>query len=185
MLSTILSDAQEKFSSTLDHLRSELVTIRTGRATPAIIENLKVSAYEMEMALNELAAISAPEHNLLTVSPWDQNLLESIEKALRTSSFHFNPIIDGGLIKVPLPSLSEERRQEFAKMVSEKSEEARIAVRNIRHDKIAAADELCDEGKISEDEHMQFKKEIQKMVDEVNEEIQKLREVKEKELMQI
>ncbi len=185
MLSTILSDAQEKFNSTLDHFRSELATIRTGRATPAIIENLKVSAYETEMALNELAAISAPEHNLLIISPWDQNLLESIERSLRISSFHFNPIIDGGLIKVPLPSLSEERRQEFAKMVSEKSEEARIAVRNIRHDKIAAADELCDEGKISEDEHEQFKKEIQKMVDKINEEIQKLREAKEKELMQI
>lgn len=185
MLSTILSDAQEKFTSTLDHLRSELVTIRTDRASPAIIENMKVSAYETEMVLKELAAISAPESNLLIVSPWDQSVAENIEKSLRTSSFHFNPIVDGGIIKIPLPPLSEERRQEFSKMVAEKAEEARIAVRNIRHDKIAATDELCDEGKISEDEHEQFKKEIQKMVDKINEEIQKLREVKEKELLQI
>lgn len=185
MLSTILSDAQEKFNSTFGHLRSELATVRTGRANPTMIEDIKVSAYETEMVLKELAAISVPEHNLLIVSPWDQNLVEPIEKALRTSSFHFNPIVDGGLIKVPLPPLSEERRQEFQKIVAGKTEEARIAVRNIRHDKIAAADELCDEGKISEDEHERFKKEIQKMVDEVNEEIRELREVKEKELMEI
>ncbi|MBM4401691.1 MAG: ribosome recycling factor [Candidatus Cloacimonetes bacterium] len=185
VLTTILSDAEAKFDSTLEHLRSELASIRTGRASPLIIENIKVPAYETEMLLKELAAISAPEHNLLIVSPWDQNLVETIEKALRLSSFHFNPIIDGGIIKVFLPPLSEERRREFTKMVSEKSEEARIAVRNIRHDKIAASDELCDEGQISEDEHERFKKEIQKMVDGTNEKIQELREAKEKELMEI
>ena len=185
MLQTILSDAKEKFNSTLDHLRSELSTIRTDRANPTMIEDIKVSAYETEMALKELAAISAPEHNLLVVSPWDQSVVELIERALRTSSFHFNPVLDGGVIKIPLPPLSKERRQEISKMVAEKTENAKIVVRNVRRDKIAASDELCNEGKISEDEHMYFKKEIQEMVEELNEKINKLRGAKEQELMQI
>lgn len=182
MLSTLLSDAQEKFDATLDYLRSELSSIRTGRATPVLIEGLPVSAYGSEMLLKELAAISAPEPYLLLVSPWDQSIIEDIEKALRLSSLHLNPVVDEGNIKVPIPELSEERRLELIKLVSQKCEETKVAIRNIRHEKIKSAEEMKDEGKVSEDELIRFKKQLQEMVEGINKKVDQLRTVKEKEL---
>lgn len=182
MLSNILTGGQEKFDATLDHLRSELATIRTAQATPLLIENLKVLAYGQEMLLKELAAISAPEANLLVVSPWDQSVLSEIEKALRVSAFHFNPVVDGNQIKVPLPLLSLEQREELVRLTRHKCEKAKVAMRSIRHEKIKSAEEMQDEGKISEDELITFKKQLQERVDRTNDAIEEMCSVKEKEL---
>jgi len=166
----------------LSHLASELASIRTTHASPALIENLPIKAYETTMRLNELAAISAPEPNLLMVEPWDQTVIESIVKALQDSELHLNPVVTGNSIKVPLPTLTEEKRQELTRLVSQKCEEAKIAIRNIRHEKISASDDLCDDGKVSEDDHERFKKELQKLVDEYNQKIEELRKSKIQEL---
>ena len=182
MLSEFLEDAKSKLEATLSHLASELASIRTTHASPALIENLPIKAYETTMRLNELAAISAPEPNLLMVEPWDQTVIESIVKALQDSELHLNPVVTGNSIKVPLPTLTEEKRQELTRLVSQKCEEAKIAIRNIRHEKISASDDLCDDGKVSEDDHERFKKELQKLVDEYNQKIEELRKSKIQEL---
>lgn len=182
MLSTFLTDTEEKLKSTLTHFTSELSSIRTSQASPSLIENLPVYAYETTMKLNELAAISAPEPNLLIVEPWDQSILENIAKTLRESSLHLNPVLTGNTLKVPLPPMTEEKRQQLSRLVSQKCEQAKITIRNIRHEKIAAGDELCNEGKVSEDDHARFKKELQKLVDEYNNKIEGLKDEKTEEL---
>lgn len=148
-----------------------------------MVEDLKVSAYDTTMELKELAAISAPQPNEVVIQPWDESVIENIEKALLDSDLGVNPAVEGTTIRVPVPQLSKERRQEMLKTVGEKCEEARISVRNIRQTKIKAADELEDKGKISKDEHERFKKQVQELVDEYNQKIDLVRKDKEGELL--
>lgn len=183
MLQQILQDTHDKLEQTITHLKGDLATLRTGQATPALVESLTVSAYETTMELKELAAISAPEPTTVVIQPWDENIVENIEKALAESDLGVNPAVEGTTIRVPVPQLSEERRQEILKTIGEKAEAARIAVRNIRQEKIKASDNLCDEGKISEDEHETFKGEVQDLVDQYNQRIGELRKAKEVEII--
>lgn len=182
MLNDFLSEAEQKFKATLQHLREELSRIRAGQATPAMIENIKIEAYETEMVLKELAAISTPEPNQLLVQPWDQSILENIEKGLRKAGKGLNPAVEGILIRVWVPTLSEEQRELYIREVGEKVETARITVRNIRQDKLKSAERMEDEGKISNDELFRFKKDLQDKVDGVNEEIENIKKNKEEEL---
>lgn len=183
MLAQILTDTQNKLEDTLNHLKSELSTLRTSRANPSMVEDLKVNAYDTAMELKELAAISAPQPNEVIIQPWDETVVEAIEKALLDSDLGLNPAVEGTTIRVPVPQLSKERREEMLKTIGEKCEQARISVRNIRQTKIKAADELEDDGKISEDEHERFKSEVQELVDETNQKIDTLRESKESEIL--
>src|SRR3954469_9248143 len=153
MIEDVLKDAEDRMKKAVDVLKRDLTTIRTGRATPALIDRMNVEYYGTPMPLNQLASISAPEPRLLVVQPWDKGSLSIIEKALQKSEMGFNPSSDGQVIRIPIPQLTEERRREMVKMVKHKVEEGRVSVRNIRRDAQHDLKELEDEKMISEDDH--------------------------------
>src|SRR6478672_12508151 len=145
MIEDVMKDADDRMKKAVDVLGRELLTIRTGRATPALIDRMTVEYYGAPMPLNQLASISAPEPRLLVVQPWDKGSLPIIEKALQKSEMGFNPSNDGQVIRIPIPQLTEERRREMVKMVKHKVEEGRVSVRNIRRDALHSLKELEDE----------------------------------------
>jgi len=178
MTKEIISDAESKFDSTIQHLTSELATIRTGQTSPSLIEDLSVTAYDAEYTLKELAALSIPEANVILIQPWDHSVVEAIERAINTSSIGIQPAVDGTNIRLVVPALSQERRDQFVKQVGLLAEDARVAVRNIRQEKMKSIDGLEEDGKISEDERDRAKKEIQQLVDTINTKIDDLKERK-------
>lgn len=144
-------DFLEHVTKAIDHLQRELQGIRTGRANPSIVEDLSVLAYGTPTPLQQLAAISAPEPRLIVVQPWDASLVKDIEKALSQSPLGINPVVDGKIIRLPFPAMTEERRHELQKVVNEKGEEGRVRVRGIREDVIKELRKNQKEGTMSED----------------------------------
>ena len=144
---------------------AELAGIRTGRASTKLLEELEVEAYGSMMRLKELASITVPEPRLLVVQPWDKAVAAAIEKAIRTSDLKLSPVAETGMIRVPIPPLSEERRKELTKVISKKSEEARVAVRNVRHESLNKMQDMKKKGEATEDEEKRGKDRIQKMTD--------------------
>ena len=134
MIDDALLDATDRMEKALDALRRDLATVRTGRASPGLVEHLKVEYYGTPTALNQLATISTPEARLITIQPWDRGSIGAIEKAILKSDIGLNPSNDGALIRLAIPQLTEERRRDIAKQVRKRAEDARIAVRNIRRD---------------------------------------------------
>ena len=174
-----------KMENTLKIFHEELNRLRTGRATPSLLEPVFVEAYNSKMKISELATVNAPEPKLLTVQVWDKSMVQNIEKAIRESELGLNPSSDGQLIRVPLPDLTEERRLELTKVASKFSEDAKISIRNIRRD---AMDKIKEEEKnnlISEDEQKTLSDDIQKVIDEKIKTIENVFEDKKKEIMQI
>lgn len=184
MVQDILQDADKKFKSTLDVLKSELATLRSSHTSPALIEDIEIQAYDGKYPLKEMAAISVPEPNTLLIQPWDTNIIPNIQNSIMQSEVGLTPNVDGTTLRINVPPLSQERRQELTKRVNAKAEEARIAVRNIRQDKMKAFDEMADVGKISEDERDRARKQVQTEVDKTNEEIDSIREAKIKALQE-
>lgn len=180
-----LEQAKQKFIKALEHLHGELGSIRSGRATPALIEQIKVEAYGTFTPLIELASIAAPETRLLVVQPWDKSILKDIERALQQSNIGASPVIDGQLIRLNLPSLSEERRREFVKLVNNRIEETKGVFRHIREEVLKLAKDEKTAGKLPEDEFFVAQKDLQKLVDDYNEKIKKIGEDKEREIMTI
>ncbi|MBI5466284.1 MAG: ribosome recycling factor [Candidatus Kerfeldbacteria bacterium] len=181
----IIEQAKPKFAKVLEHLKVELSTIRSGRANPALVEQVKVEAYGTVTPLIELASITAPEPRLLVVQPWDKGIMKDVERALQAANVGASPVIEGQLIRLNLPALTEERRRELLKLVKTKLEEGRVAVRNVREEVIKQLKEQKTKGTISEDDFFMAQKDLQKLVDEVNEQIKKHHEAKEKEIMTI
>lgn len=181
----ILTAANEKIQSALDHFKKDLASVRAGRANPALIENITVQAYGAPMKLMEVGTITAPQPTLLTVHVWDISVAASVVKALQESSLGLNPAQEGALIRLPIPQLTQERREEFIKVTHQKAEEAKVAIRQIRQDTRQEWDQEEEAGKISEDELKRREKLLQDLVDKKNEEITDLAKVKEAELMQI
>ena len=183
---TISTDEyKNKMENTLKIFHEELGRLRTGRATPSLLEPVFVEAYNSKMKISELATVNAPEPKLLTVQVWDKSMVQNVEKSIRESKLGLNPSTDGQLIRVPLPDLTEERRLELTKVASKFSEDAKISIRNIRRD---AMDKIKDEQKknlISEDEQKSTSENIQKVTDEKIKEIENVFEDKKKEIMQI
>ena len=180
-----LTEYKEKMESTLKIFNDELMRLRTGRATPSLLEPVFVEAYNSKMKLAELATVNAPEPKLLTVQVWDKGLVANVEKGIRDANLGLNPSPDGQLIRVPLPDLTEERRIELTKVASQFSENAKISIRNIRRD---AMDKIKDEQKnniISEDEQKVASDDIQKMTDENINKIQSVYDEKKNEIMQV
>lgn len=170
---------EEKVQKALAHTQLELQSIRAGRAHPSVLENITVEAYGGErMPLKQLATITAPEPTLLLVQPWDRSVIAQVEKAIREQANGLNPSTDGPLVRVPLPALSIERREQLVKMARAKGEEGKITLRNIRHETLDTlkADEL------SEDEEARLKKEVQNQIDKATAAIDALIESKEKDL---
>lgn len=174
-----------KFDEIMEHLKIEMAKLRTGRANPAMVEDVKVDYYGQPMPVKGLGSISVPEPRQLLIQPWDKNALAPIEKAIRDAGIGLNPTNEGDKLRIAIPELTEERRKELTKVVGKIVEESRVRVRNIREEilKQAKADE--DSGKISEDEMSRTKESLQKTIDEYNQKIKTLAETKEKEIMTI
>jgi len=178
MLAEITHDTQEKFDLAINHLTAELSIIRSSHTSPSLIEEIKVSAYEGTYPLKEVTAISTPEPNLLVVQPWDASIIQNIETALMSSDIGITPVVDNNLIRLPVPPLSQERREEFIKKVGQIAENSKVAIRNIRQDKMKSLDDLEKESKISQDERDSARKEIQTLVDKFIEKIDSIKDQK-------
>jgi len=180
----ILAETKEKMKKAVNVFSDELATIRTGRASPSVLQGIKVDYYGNLTPLNQIASITAPEPDLLLVHPWDKNILNTVEKAILSSDLGLNPSNDGNVIRIPIPPLTEERRKEIVKMVKKLAEEARIAVRNIRR---GANDDLKKRqktGDISEDDEKRLEKRIQELTDENVQSIDNVLKEKEKEILE-
>lgn len=181
----VLISVNDKIHATLEHLKQELSGIRAGRANPSLIENIPVSAYGSTMKLMEVGTIGAPQPSLLTIQVWDMSLIDSVIKAIQESSLGLNPASDGQLIRLPIPALTQERREEFIKVTHQKAEEARIAIRQIRQDARQEWQKQQEDGEFGEDELERREKLLQDLVDKKGEEISQLSKAKEEELIQI
>jgi ribosome recycling factor len=185
VIDDILLEAEIKMDKSVEHLQSELQTIRTGRANPALIENVKVPYYGTPTALRELAQISTPEARLLMVQVYDRSQIGAVEKAIRDSGQGLNPASDGQVIRVPIPPLTEERRREFVKMVKSKAEDARVAVRNVRRDEIHRVQQQEKEGELPADQAKRALDQLQKVTDQHIARIDQVASRKEAEVMEV
>ncbi|MEZ4414192.1 MAG: ribosome recycling factor [Gemmatimonadota bacterium] len=169
----------------LDAMRREFATVRTGKATPALLDTVRVDAYGAKMPVNQVATVSTPDASMLVVTPFDRSVIGNIERAIQTADLGLNPSNDGSVIRIPIPPLNEERRKEFAKLLHKMAEEGRVSVRHARH---KANDEVkvrLKEHEIGEDEAHRLLEQIQKLTDEYVREIDELLAHKEKEIMQV
>ena len=185
MIDDVLKDTEERMKKAAEVLRGDLVTIRTGRASPALMERVRVDYYGTPTPLNQLAAISVPEPRLLVIRPYDSGSLPEIERAILTSDLGLTPINDGKVIRLSIPRLTEERRQELVKIVSRRVEEARVAIRNCRRDGLQELRELEKEKLISEDEHYRAREDMQKLTDKHIEKVDEIGKAKEEEVMEV
>ena len=185
MIEELLKETEERMEKAVEALRENLKTIRTGRASPSLVERLPVEYYGALTPLNQLATISAPEPRLLTIRPWDPNALADIEKAIMKSDLGLTPSNDGKIIRLVIPRLTEERRQELVKVVGKRVEEGKVAIRNIRRDAIEDLREMESEKLISEDEFYRTKDEVQEITDKFVTKIDEIGRDKEKEILEI
>ncbi|MDP3994039.1 MAG: ribosome recycling factor [Candidatus Doudnabacteria bacterium] len=176
---------REEFEKIIAHLRTELSKLRTGRANPALIEAIKFDYYGTPVAISQAGSISIPEPRQLMVVPWDKNALAPMEKAIREANFGFNPVNEGDKIRITLPELTQERRQDLAKIAGKIAEEARVRVRNIREEVVKDIKKREEAGEISEDDRFRGQEKLQAAVDEYNGKIKEISENKEKEIMTI
>jgi ribosome recycling factor len=181
----ILNEAATKMGKSVDFFQHELTTIRTGRANPALIEKVMVPYYGTPTPLNQLAQISAPEPRLLVVQVYDRSQLAAVEKAIRSGDMGLNPANDGQVIRVPIPPLTEERRREYVRLVRQKAEEARVAVRNVRRDEIHRIQEMEKAGDVAEDAAKKSQERLQKVTDQHIARIDALAARKETEVMEV
>ncbi len=185
MAGNILQNIERKMQISIVAFKNELATIRTGHASPALIEHIKVDYAGVPTPLNQIAAISAPETRLLVIHPWDKSSVNSIEKAILKSDLGLNPSADGNIIRIVIPPLSEERRQELIKVVRRRVEERRVAIRNLRHDAMEELKKLEKDKAISQDEHKRTLGQLQKLTDYFMADIDKIGQSKEAELEEV
>jgi len=185
MYKQIVDGKKNDLEKAVEHLIVEIGQIRTGRANPALVENIMVDYYGTKTPLKQVASINVPESKLLVIQPWDKDSLVNIESAIRDSDLGFNPNNDGQVIRINIPSLTEERRKELVKVLNQRTEEGKISVRNVREEAWKEIQEQEREGKISEDDKFSGKDYLQKIVDEYNKKIEEIREKKEKEIITI
>ncbi|RMF58334.1 MAG: ribosome recycling factor [Calditrichaeota bacterium] len=183
-LEEIFKDAEERMKKSVNHVQHELARIRTGRATPALLDAVKVEYYGSKVPLNQVATITAPEPRLLVVQPWEKRMIAEVEKAILQAELGLNPSNDGNVVRVPIPELSEERRQELLKLVKKYCEDGRVAIRNVRRDANEHIKKLEKAHEISEDSSHDAQDRIQKLTDKYIEEIDEILSHKEKEIME-
>lgn len=169
----------------LDALRRDFATVRTGKASPALLDGVKVEAYGSQLPLNQVATIGTPEPRLLTIQPWDKSQLAVIEKAIQAADLGLNPANDGSIIRIPVPSLNEERRKEYARLLHKMAEDARVSVRHNRKEANDAIKSGQKEGELSEDEARRSQDEIQKLTDDQIGRIDEMLKRKEAEVMEV
>jgi len=185
MSKTIIDDAKRRMDSSFDVLKTELVTIRTGRASLAILDGVTVDYYGTQTPLNQVANLAVPEGNLITVQPWEPALLSEIEKAILSSDLDLNPANDGKLLRIPIPPLTEERRKLLVKHVSKVAEESRTAIRQVRRDANDHLKARLKEKELSEDEEKRALKQVQDLTDQHIKSVDEVAKKKEEELLTI
>ena len=185
MIDDVKADAENRMKKTIDAFKRELVGIRTGRASPALVEPLKVDFYGAPTPLQQIASVSAPEARLLVIKPFDQSSLSAIEKAILKSDLGLTPMNDGKLIRLPIPQLTEERRRDLTKVVHKHAEEAHIALRNVRRDALKDLEEMEKEKMISEDQHFKGKDLLQELTDKFIAQVDQIAKAKEAEIMEV
>jgi ribosome recycling factor len=185
MIDAVLGDAKTRMEKAVEALRTDLQTIRTGRASPALIERLHVEYYNVSTPLNQVASITVPEARMLVVQPWDKSALGAIEKAILKSDLGLNPTNDGKVIRVVIPYLSEERRRELIKLVHKKVEEGHVAVRNCRRDAQESLEKAEKAKECSEDELKRAKERLQKITDSFIEKVDDTGQVKQQEILEV
>jgi len=185
LVEVVVEEARDKMAKAVEHVRHEFSTVRTGRATPVLVENLLVDYYGTPTPLRQIAGFTVPDAMLLVVSPYDKSSLSAIEKALQTSDLGINPSNDGTVIRLAFPPLTEERRRELAKVVRHKAEEGRVAIRNLRRSTRHELESLEREGSISSDELERVEKEIERITHQQVTAVDQLLAHKEKELLEV
>jgi len=185
MIKEIMQDAGSRMEKTIDSLRQSLGKVRTGRAHPSLLDHLKVDYYGAEMPISQVANIGVEDARTLTVTPWEKQMVQAIEKSILKSDLGLNPATSGTVIRIPMPPLTEETRRELVKVVRHEGEAAKVAIRNIRRDANSDFKELLKEKEISEDEEHKAEDDIQKLTDRYVGEVDKVLAGKETELMEI
>jgi len=185
MIDDVLLESQDRMEKTVESLQIDLRGIRTGRASPALVERLKVDYYGTATPLNQLATISVPEPRLLTIRPWDAAALSAIEKAILKSDLGLTPNNDGKLLRLSIPRLNEERRQDLSRLVAKRVEEARVAIRNIRRDAMEDLKTLEKDKEISEDDMHKGREEVQELTDDFIKQVDEVGKAKEKEILEV
>ncbi|MBT4124209.1 MAG: ribosome recycling factor [Candidatus Pacebacteria bacterium] len=179
------NDYVQQFTKSLKHTEGEVATLRTGRATVQMLDDVTVEAYGSVMNLNEVGSVTAPDPTLLVISPWDKGLVGAVEKGVIAANLNLNPIVDGETVKVPVPPLTQERRQEMVKILHQKSESGRVMIRSVRSDVKQTIDSQKGEAGISEDDIELSLKELENLTKEYIEKIDLLVKDKEKELLSL
>lgn len=185
MYNGLIENKKAEFEKSIEHYKEELNQLRTGRATTALVDNLMVDYYGAKSPLLQVASITVPEPRTIMISPWDKSQLVAIEKAIRESQLNLNPNNDGQVIRINIPALNEERRKELVKVLNQKAEEARIAVRKQREEIWEEIQNLEKAGTISEDDKFSGKEKLQTVVDAYNAKIEEVRKKKEEEILTV
>jgi ribosome recycling factor len=173
----------EKMEKTLSIVSNEFSSIKTGRASPILIENIKVDYYGTKVPINQLASIAVPEAHLIVIHPFDEKAIDNIEKAIVSSDLGLNPSNDGSVLRIPIPPLTDERREELKKLVHRLAEDGKVSLRNIRRDVIKDVQDMAKDKKITKDEELRYKDEIQKITDLFSDKIKDILTKKEKEIL--
>jgi ribosome recycling factor len=180
-----VEDAKRRMDEALDAIRREFATVRTGKATPALLDTVRVDAYGSKLPLNQVATVNTPEHTLIVVQPYDKSLIGDIERAILTADLGLNPANDGNVIRVPIPPLNEERRKEYVKVLHKMAEEGRVSIRHARRTVREEIHDLVKKHDIGEDEGRRREDALEKLTQEYTDKIDELMKKKEEEVMAI
>lgn len=185
MIKDVIDDAEVRMGKAIDALRRDLATIRTGRASPSLVDRLTVDYYGSSTPLNQLAGISVPEPRLLVIQPWDRGSMAAIEKAIMKSELGLNPTNDGQVVRITIPPLTEERRKQLVKLVQGHVEEGKVALRNIRRDAMAHVKELMNEKMIGEDEERRAEQQVDELTKRFVNDAEQVGKSKEQEVLEV
>jgi ribosome recycling factor len=178
-------DGEERMKKALESTRRELASIRSGKASPALLDTVRVEAYGQSVPINQVGSVSAPEPRLLVIQPWDKTLLKAISRGIQLADLGLNPTDDGALVRIPIPALTEERRRDMVKLISKLAEEGRVHIRQVRHDVLKDLKQLESGGHVSEDETKRLSAEIQKLTDRYITQVDELLKKKTAEVMEV
>jgi len=185
MLNKIYAELEEKMKKSVESLRRELSGIRTGKATTNLLDGIKVEYYGNQTALNQVASISVPEHRLIVIQPWEKKMIEEISKVILKSNLGLNPVNDGNVIRLAIPPLTEERRKDLVKLVKKFGEESKVALRNVRREANEQLLKAEKDKQISEDDRRKSQETVQKITDKFIQEVDKVLEAKEAEVLEV
>ncbi|MGH6965163.1 MAG: ribosome recycling factor [Phenylobacterium sp.] len=181
----VLSKYRDRMDKAVAALKDEFASLRTGRASSSLLDQINVEAYGSTMPINQVAAVSVPEPRMITVNVWDKGMVVSVEKAIRSSNLGLNPVVDGQSLRIPIPPLTEERRKDLAKVAGKYAEQQKVAVRNVRRDANDDLKKAEKDGAINQDEHKRMEAEVQKLTDEAIKRVDEALKTKEQEIMHV